>query len=216
MGMTKYETYYNGLQWHHFFFPRRVLKCQLLVGKLPWKIVSEWTFPFRPSSLFHLHSLGPNCHNVLDQVRFYNVNVAFQSSEKLDIELCSVSGSRLRGHRLEWHSVWRPSLLWQLRLHFEKKIIFSPRIISHPSKRRACKPSRLSPRSPIRRPLTSGSPLALSLSSSGSNYLIILTNYQHTACNKSFFFTHKSSHLCSLMEFAVINALLDFPKTRTR
>ena len=168
---------WNILQWHHFFFPRRVLKCQLLVGKLPWKIVSEWTFPFRPSSLFHLHSLGPNCHNVLDQVRFYNVNVAFQSSEKLEIELCSVSGSRLRGHRLEWHSVWHPSLLWQLRLYFEKNH-FSPRMMSHPSKPRACKPSRLSPRFPTRRPSTSGSPLALSSSSSGSKYSII-SNYLH-------------------------------------
>ena len=112
------------MQWHHFFFPKRVLKCQLLVGKLPWKIVSEWAFPFRPPSLFHLHSLGPYCHYVLDQVRCHNVNVAFQSSEKLEIELCSVSGSRLRGHRLEWHSVWRPSLLWQLRWHFGKYIFF--------------------------------------------------------------------------------------------
>ena len=159
-----------------FFFPRRVLKCQLLVGKLPWKIVSEWNFPFRPSSLFHLHSLGPDCHNVLDQVRFWNVNVTFQSSAKLEIEICPVSGSRLRGHQLEWHSVWHPSLLWQLRLHL-KKSFCSPRIISHPSKPRACKPSRLSPRFPTRRPSTSGSPLALSLSSSGSKYYSMISNY---------------------------------------
>ena len=176
----------------------------------------------RASSLFYLHPFCLDCYHVLDQVRY---------------EMSTSSEFMMPSIKLKWGlneyillSFWIPpegtparvtlgvtsllTLTTQVELWNKKlwNLRHSSMIFSKP---RACNPSRLSRRSPIRRPSTSGSPLALSLSSSGSNYLIILTDLP-THRNKSFFFTHKSSHLCSLMEFAVINALLDFPKTRTR